>query len=58
MGESAGATIAHYVAVRAGTTTGLEGLRVRGAVIRHPYLAGSEPDPLMRVLVSGEQRDG
>ncbi|KAF7143249.1 hypothetical protein RHSIM_Rhsim05G0082400 [Rhododendron simsii] len=53
MGESAGATIAHHVAVRVGATPGPEGLRVRGAVIAHPYFVISEPDEMLRFLYPG-----
>ncbi|KAH7865956.1 hypothetical protein Vadar_013585 [Vaccinium darrowii] len=53
-GESAGATIAHYVAVRVGSTTaGFEGMRVRGMIIVHPYFQGSEPNNMVRFLYPG-----
>lgn len=54
LGESAGATIAHHMAVRVGTTKGLEGLRIRGAIIVHPYFVDNDqPDELVRFLSSG-----
>lgn len=42
-GASAGATIAHFVAVRAGEQGkgGLGGMRVRGLLIVHPYFSGA-----------------
>lgn len=52
-GESAGATIAHNMAVRVGTATGLEGLRVRGAALVHPYFANDKPNAMMRYMYPG-----
>ncbi|XAR72885.1 2-hydroxyisoflavanone dehydratase [Bertholletia excelsa] len=52
IGESAGATIAHVVAVRAGAA-GPTGLTLRGAIIVHPYFAGSEPDKMIQYLYPG-----
>ncbi|KAH7865125.1 hypothetical protein Vadar_002568 [Vaccinium darrowii] len=52
LGESAGGTIAHDVAVRVGTT-GFEAFRVSGAVIVHPYFQGSEPNNMLRFLYPG-----
>ncbi|KAH7865296.1 hypothetical protein Vadar_004841 [Vaccinium darrowii] len=53
-GESAGATIAHYVAVRVGTTTGFpDGPCVRGAVMVHPYFADTKPNDVMRFMYPG-----
>ncbi|KAL5788398.1 hypothetical protein ACOSP7_005347 [Xanthoceras sorbifolium] len=50
-GESAGANIAHFVAVRAGTTTtGLAGLKVDGLLIVHPFFGGKEPDKMYKFL--------
>ncbi|KAL7263805.1 hypothetical protein ACSBR1_001875 [Camellia fascicularis] len=51
-GESAGANIAHQVAVRVGTV-GLEGFMPRGVIIIHPYFAGSEPDKMIQYLYPG-----
>ncbi|KAI8554459.1 hypothetical protein RHMOL_Rhmol05G0100700 [Rhododendron molle] len=52
MGDSAGANIAHHMAVRVGAT-GLEGFKVSGAVIVHPYFADSEPDKMIQFLYPG-----
>ncbi|KAH7867160.1 hypothetical protein Vadar_029672 [Vaccinium darrowii] len=49
MGESAGATIAHQVAVRAGSI-GLDGFRIHGLILAHPYFADHEPDKLILFL--------
>ncbi|KAF7144362.1 hypothetical protein RHSIM_Rhsim05G0082800 [Rhododendron simsii] len=51
-GDSAGANIAHHMAVRVGAT-GLEGFKVSGAVIVHPYFAVSEPDKMIQFLYPG-----
>ncbi|KAJ4716348.1 Alpha/beta hydrolase-3 [Melia azedarach] len=48
-GESAGANIAHYVAVQAGTT-GLAGLEIRGFLIVHPFFGSEEPDEMYKFL--------
>ncbi|XP_058216216.1 probable carboxylesterase 12 [Rhododendron vialii] len=52
MGDSAGANIAHHMAVRVGAT-GLEGFKVSGAVIVHPYFAVNEPDKMIQFLYPG-----
>ncbi|KAE9448489.1 hypothetical protein C3L33_19595, partial [Rhododendron williamsianum] len=52
MGDSAGSNIAHHMAVRVGAT-GLEGFKVSGAVIVHPYFAVSEPDKMIQFLYPG-----
>lgn len=41
-GDSAGANIAHHVALRLGYE-GLAGLKLKGIVLVHPYFWGSEP---------------
>ncbi|XP_059628684.1 2-hydroxyisoflavanone dehydratase-like [Cornus florida] len=45
-GESAGANIAHNVAVRAGVS----GLKLKGVMIVHPFFVGSEPDKMIQYL--------
>ncbi|MED6170075.1 hypothetical protein PIB30_027397 [Stylosanthes scabra] len=40
-GDSAGANIAHYLGIRAGSE-GLAGLKIEGIVLVHPYFWGSE----------------
>ncbi|KAK6241031.1 Alpha/beta hydrolase fold-3 - like 10 [Theobroma cacao] len=49
MGESAGATIAHYVAVQAGATK-LVGLKIIGTLIVHPFFGGKEPDDIYKYV--------
>ncbi|XP_047329592.1 2-hydroxyisoflavanone dehydratase-like [Impatiens glandulifera] len=51
-GESAGANIAHNMAVRIGTS-GLPGLVPIGAIILHPYFPNQEPDKLIEFLYPG-----
>ena len=41
-GDSAGANISHHMAIRVGTE-GLEGLKLKGIVLVHPYFWGVEP---------------
>ncbi|XP_044488191.1 probable carboxylesterase 4, mitochondrial [Mangifera indica] len=48
-GESAGANIAHHVAIRAGTT-GLVGSKVIGALIVHPFFVGKEVDEMYKYI--------
>ncbi|KAL7002800.1 hypothetical protein U1Q18_003958 [Sarracenia purpurea var. burkii] len=48
-GESAGANIAHYVAARA-SASGLEGLRVSGLIMIHPYFADDKFDELIKFI--------
>jgi len=48
-GESAGANIAHYIAVQAGAT-GLDGPNVIGSIILHPYFGGKEPDKMTNYI--------
>ncbi|KAM4088880.1 hypothetical protein ACJW30_07G103800 [Castanea mollissima] len=48
-GESAGANIAHYVAVQAGVK-GLAGPNVIGSILLHPYFGGEEPDKMIDYL--------
>ncbi|OWM83742.1 hypothetical protein CDL15_Pgr004172 [Punica granatum] len=52
IGESAGANIAHYVAVRAGST-GLTGLKIVGSIIAHPFFGGKEPDKMIMFMYPG-----
>lgn len=49
MGESAGANIAQQVAVKAGSV-GLDGFRIHGLIMVHPYFADHEPDKLIQFL--------
>ncbi|KAI4372364.1 hypothetical protein MLD38_010605 [Melastoma candidum] len=42
-GDSAGANIAHYVALRFGTSEELTGIEIEGAMLVHPFFWGSEP---------------
>ncbi|KAJ4716352.1 Alpha/beta hydrolase-3 [Melia azedarach] len=58
-GESAGANIAHYVAVQAGVN-GLAGLNITGTLIVHPYFGRQEPDKLYEYMCptsSGFEKD-
>ena len=48
-GESAGANIAHYIAVQAGAT-GLAGPNVIGSIILHPHFGGKEPDKMTNYI--------
>jgi acetyl esterase/lipase len=48
-GESAGANIAHYVAVQAGVSL-LAGLKIVGALIVHPFFGGKERDEMYKFL--------
>ncbi|KAL6213452.1 hypothetical protein ACLB2K_012899 [Fragaria x ananassa] len=50
-GESAGANIAHYVAVQAGVTVPL-GLNIVGLVMVHPFFGGKECDEMYKFLSS------
>ncbi|GKV22468.1 hypothetical protein SLEP1_g32337 [Rubroshorea leprosula] len=49
LGESAGATITHDVAVRAGAV-GLVGLKVVGILMVHPFFGGKETDEMYKYL--------
>lgn len=49
VGESAGANIAHNVAVRAGAN-GLPGLKIVGVIIVHPFFVGKETDEMYKFL--------
>lgn len=51
-GESAGGNIAHYAAVRAGSTR-LTGLRIVGLIIAHPFFCGKEPDKMIMYFYPG-----
>ncbi|CAM8994181.1 unnamed protein product [Rhodiola kirilowii] len=48
-GESAGANIAHHLAVRAGVE-GLEGLRITGMIAVHPFFVGDKVDEHYKFL--------
>lgn len=48
-GESAGANIAHYVAVTAGITK-LSGLKIVGILIVHPFFVGKDPDKMIMFM--------
>ncbi|XP_050260937.1 2-hydroxyisoflavanone dehydratase-like isoform X2 [Quercus robur] len=48
-GESAGANISHYVAVRAGAA-GLAGLKIVGVLIVHPFFGGKECDEMYKFM--------
>ncbi|XP_030525022.1 probable carboxylesterase 2 [Rhodamnia argentea] len=49
VGESAGANIGHYVAVRAGAA-GLAGIRIKGMLIVHPFFGGKETDEMYKFM--------
>ncbi|CAM8901530.1 unnamed protein product [Rhodiola kirilowii] len=49
MGESAGANIAHHLAVRAGVE-GLDGLKIAGVLVVHPFFVGDEEDKMYKFL--------
>ncbi|GFY86881.1 alpha/beta-Hydrolases superfamily protein [Actinidia rufa] len=55
-GDSAGANISHHMAIRAGLTR-IEGLKIHGIVMIHPYFWGEEPigsevkDPIRKAMV-------
>ncbi|KAF8034167.1 hypothetical protein BT93_C0444 [Corymbia citriodora subsp. variegata] len=48
-GESAGATISHHVAVRAGAA-GLAGVQIKGMLIVHPYFGGGGMDEMYKFM--------
>ncbi|KAG6761432.1 hypothetical protein POTOM_034651 [Populus tomentosa] len=48
-GESAGGTLAHYVAVQAGAA-GLAGVAIKRLLIVHPYFGAKEPDKFYRYM--------
>ncbi|KAL9391568.1 hypothetical protein Peur_015488 [Populus x canadensis] len=49
-GDSAGANIAHNMVVRAGTTNGLNGVKIVGVVLVHPFFCNNEPDTFSPVI--------
>ncbi|XP_011015827.1 PREDICTED: probable carboxylesterase 5 isoform X2 [Populus euphratica] len=49
-GDSAGANIAHNMAVRAGSTNGLNGVKIVGVVLAHPFFGDNEPDTFSPVI--------
>ncbi|KAG6777763.1 hypothetical protein POTOM_017594 [Populus tomentosa] len=49
-GDSAGANIAHNMAVRAGSTNGLNGVKIVGVVLVHPFFVNNEPDTFSPVI--------
>ncbi|KAG6779453.1 hypothetical protein POTOM_015835 [Populus tomentosa] len=49
-GDSAGANIAHNMAVRAGSTKGLNGVKIVGVVLVHPFFVNNEPDTFSPVI--------
>ncbi|PSR99723.1 Carboxylesterase [Actinidia chinensis var. chinensis] len=55
-GDSAGANISHHMAIRAGSTR-IDGLKIHGIVMIHPYFWGEEPigsevmDPIRKAMV-------
>ncbi|GKE41297.1 2-hydroxyisoflavanone dehydratase-like protein [Tanacetum coccineum] len=51
VGESAGANLAHYLAVQAGVNK--TGLGICGLITLHPYFAQKEPDKLIKYLYPG-----
>ncbi|XP_071736783.1 probable carboxylesterase 5 [Rutidosis leptorrhynchoides] len=51
VGESAGANLAHYVAVQAGVHK--IGLGIRALIAIHPYFSQEEPDKLIQYLYPG-----
>lgn len=59
-GDSAGATIAHSVVVRAGLTEGIKELRIAGMVLIHPFFGNEERDKLLEIIFptsSGTAKD-
>lgn len=52
VGESAGANLAHHMAVRAGVA-GLGGVKVVGLILVHPFFVGKEPDKMIECLYPG-----
>ncbi|CAI9116391.1 OLC1v1017522C1 [Oldenlandia corymbosa var. corymbosa] len=56
-GDSAGANIAHHMAIRAGISHRKCGIKFRGIIIRHPYFWGEESigveakDPVKKAMV-------
>ncbi|KAH7517951.1 hypothetical protein FEM48_Zijuj09G0118800 [Ziziphus jujuba var. spinosa] len=60
-GDSAGATIAHNVVVRAGVIEGeIKGLRIVGMVLIHPFFGNEERDKLLEIIFptsSGTSKD-
>ncbi|KDP25934.1 hypothetical protein JCGZ_22839 [Jatropha curcas] len=48
-GESAGANLAHYIAVQAGAT-GLAGVKITRLLIVHPYFGCKEPDKFYQYM--------
>ncbi|KAJ6385777.1 hypothetical protein OIU77_028866 [Salix suchowensis] len=48
-GESAGATLAHYVAVQAGAA-GMCGVAIKRLLIVHPYFGAREPDKFYQYM--------
>ncbi|CAL1410078.1 unnamed protein product [Linum trigynum] len=52
LGESAGANLAHYVAVQAGAK-GLAGVGLTRMVLVHPYFGNEVPDPYYRYMSPG-----
>ncbi|KAM6558147.1 2-hydroxyisoflavanone dehydratase [Cannabis sativa] len=48
-GDSAGATLAHNVAIRAGVD-GLSGPKLMGMVLFHPYFGNDKPDKMLEVI--------
>ncbi|XP_050208212.1 2-hydroxyisoflavanone dehydratase-like [Mercurialis annua] len=56
-GESAGANLAHYVAVQAGVI-GLNGVKIKGVLIVHPFFGDKEEDKMYKYLsLSSSGRD-
>ncbi|KAJ1377969.1 Lipase, GDXG, putative serine active site [Sesbania bispinosa] len=49
-GDSAGANLAHNVAIRGGTEGFAGGLKLQGMVLLHPYFGGEERDELVAFL--------
>ncbi|KAK3195746.1 hypothetical protein Dsin_027056 [Dipteronia sinensis] len=52
-GESAGANIAHFVAVRTGTIGLAAGLKIQGLLVVHPFFGGKEPAKMYKFLYPG-----
>ncbi|XP_030525024.1 probable carboxylesterase 5 [Rhodamnia argentea] len=48
-GESAGANIGQYMAVRAGAT-GLTGIRIKGMLVVHPFFGGRETNEMYKFM--------
>ncbi|KAK1402583.1 CXE carboxylesterase [Heracleum sosnowskyi] len=55
-GDSAGANIAHDIAIRVGSGQEGVGVKISGMVLVHPYFGSDEVTPMMKVLYPGISR--